>query len=138
MSVTATKEHSESRGGRRGGPQLFIVVASIGKMDQLDEGLAKLLPAAWPLGAQVLIVGPGTPNRVYALTQQYPGIRYILAAPGLPRHELLSLGVAQTSGGVVVLTDDTMLARENWPQLLSWRLGRAGVEHHQGPRGISA
>jgi hypothetical protein len=75
---------------------------------------------------------------VYALTQQHPGIRYILASPGLPRHELLSLGVAQTSGGVVVLTDDTLLAKENWHQLLSWRMGRAGAEHHQGPKGISA
>ena len=138
MSVTATKDHSESRGGRRGGPQLFVIVASTGKIDQLDEGLNKLLPVAWSLGAQVLIVGPGTPNKVYALTQQHPGIRYILAAPGLPRHDLLSLGVAQTSGGVVVLTDDTMLATENWPQLLSWRMGRAGAEHHLGPKGISA
>ena len=138
MSVTATMDHSESRGSRRGGPQLFVIVASIGKIDQLDEGLKNLLPAAWSLGAQVLVVGPGTPNRVYALTQQHPGLRYIMAAPGLPRHELLSLGVAQTSGGVVVLTDDTMLTKENWPQLLSWRLGRAGTEPHQGPKGISA
>ena len=137
MSVTAT-DQSESRGSRRGGPQLFVIVASIGKIEQLDEGLTKLLPTAWSLGAQVLVVGAGTPNKVYALTQQYPGIRYILAAPGLPRNDLLSLGVAQTSGGVVVLTDDTMLAKEDWPQLLSWRLGRAGAEPHQGPKGIPA
>lgn len=137
MSLTASLDHPESRGSRRGGPQLFVIVASTGRGEQLDEGLNRMLPAARLFGAQVVIVGTATPTRVYALTQQHAGIRYIMAAPGLPRHDLLSLGVAETGGGIVVLTDDSHLATEDWPQLLAWRLGRPQPEH-PGQHGISA
>jgi hypothetical protein len=109
----------------------------MGKTDQLDEGLNRLLPAAQSLGAQVVVVGAATPNRVYALTQRHTGIRYIMAGPGAARTELLSRGVDETSGGVVVLTDDAGLASEDWDQLLLSRLGRSQQEHH-GQAGIPA
>jgi hypothetical protein len=92
-------------------------------MDLLGEGLARLLPNARAFGAQVLVVGAATPNKVYELTNEHAGIRYILTAPGLGRNELLSRGVAETGGGVVVLTDETELVREDWRRLLAFRLG---------------
>lgn len=117
-------DHSESRGGRRGGPQLFVIVASMGSAEQLDEGLNRLLPAARAFGAQVLVVGASTPNRVYDLIRAHSGIRFIMTPPGLSRSDLLSAGAAETSAGVVVLTDDASLARGDWASLLALRLGR--------------
>ena len=139
MSRVSTRDQKDSRVARGGGPQLFIVVASTGRSDHLSEGLGRLLPAARAYGGQVLVVGPSTPNKVYDLTREHVGIRYIMTAPGLPRHDLLSLGVAETSGGVVVLTDDEGLATEDWPHLLALRLGRSEVDSaDRTPNEISA
>lgn len=124
LSFTVSYDQNESRGPRAGGPKLFVVVANTRRPDLLEDGLSRLLPTARWYGAQILVVGAATPNRVYELTREHAGIRYIMAANGLSRADLLSLGVAETGGGVVVLTDETGLAEEDWPELLSLRLGR--------------
>ena len=123
MSLSPSNDQSEGRYIRRGRPQLFIVIASNGRTDQLRQGLDRLLPTARACSAQVLVVGPATPNKVYELIREHTGIRYVMAQPGLSRTDLLSLGVAETSGGVVVLTDDSALSTEDWPRLLALRLG---------------
>lgn len=125
VSVVSTSDQSEGRFIRRGKPQLFIVIASNGRTDQLRDGLSRLLPAAKAYGAQVLVVGPATPNKVYELIREHAGIRYVMTQQGLSRTDLLSLGVAETSGGVVVLTDDSILGAEDWPHILALRLGMA-------------
>jgi hypothetical protein len=123
VSVVPTEDQSEGRFLRRGKPQLFIVVANNGRTDQLREGLSRLLPTARAYGAQVLVVGPATPNKVYDLIREHAGIRYVMTHPGLSRTDLLSLGVAETGGGVVVLTDAAGLHDQDWPRILALRLG---------------
>ena len=139
LNFATSSDQIESR-PRNGGPQLFVVVANTGRPDLLVDGLSRLVPTSRRYGAQVLVVGAATPNRVYEVTREYPGIRYVMAAPGASRDDLLSLGVAETSGGVVVLTDDAGLVREDWPGLLALRLGRVDRRDHafQVTDGISA
>ena len=127
MSVVSTSDQSEGRLVRRGKPQLFIVIASNGRTDQLRDGLSRLLPTAKAYGAMVLVVGPATPNKVYELIREHAGIRYVMTQPGLSRTDLLSLGVAETGGGVVVLTDDAVLGAEDWPRILALRVGTADL-----------
>ena len=99
-------------------------MASGGRTEHLNEGLPRLLPVARAYSAQVVVVGSATPNKVYDLTRTHSGIRYIMTAPGMSRNDMLSLGVTETGGGVILLTDEAGLNREDWSELLALRLGR--------------
>jgi hypothetical protein len=112
------------RGVRRpSSPSLSVVVASFQERAQLERGLDRLLPAAVSNGAEVLVVRADSPARLSELARAYAGVRFVVAPPGSGRSELLSLGMAESSGHVVALTDDYRLMQEDWTEILAHRIG---------------
>ena len=111
-------------------PLLSLVVASSLDRGQLEEGLDRVLPAAMAQGVEVLVVRADPPNRMADLARVYTGVRFVVAPPGSGRTDLLSLGMSETSGHVIALTDDDGLMQEDWTEVL----GHRGGELRPGPR----
>ena len=112
------------RGVRRSlSPSLSLVVASIRDRVQLEKGLDRVLPIALSHGVEVLVVRSDPPARLAELARMYTGVRFVVAPPGSDRNDLLSLGMSETSGHIVALTDDEGLTQEDWAELLAHRGG---------------
>lgn len=111
-------------------PTLSLVVASTEGRAQLEQGLDRVLPVAMEQGAEVLVVRADQPARMADLARIYTGVRFVVAPAGSDRTDLLSLGMSETSGHVIALTDDEGLAQEDWAEVL----GHRGGELRPGPR----
>ena len=110
-------------------PSLSLVVASTHDRVQLEKGLDRVLPVAARQGVEVLVVRADPPARLAELARIYTGVRFVVAPPGSSRTDLLALGMAETSGHVIALTDDDGLAQEDWVEVLAHR----GGELRPGP-----
>jgi len=115
---------------RSSSPSLSLVVASTMDRTQLEEGLDRVLPVAAAQGVEVLVVRADPPVRMSDLARVYTGVRFVVAPPGSSRTDLLSLGMSETSGHVVALTDEAGLLQEDWTEVLGHRSG----ELSPGPR----
>lgn len=111
-------------------PTLALVVASSRDRAQLERGLERVLPIAMSHAVEVLVVRTDPPARLAELARMYSGVRFVVAPPGSDRSDLLSLGMSETSGHVVALTDDEGLTQEDWGELLAHR----GGDLRPGPR----
>jgi hypothetical protein len=112
------------RGVRRSSsPSLSLVVASGRDRALLETALDRVLPVAMSHGVEVLVVRADPPARLAELARTYTGVRFVVAPPGSDRVNLLSLGMSETSGHVVALTDDEGLIQEDWAELLAHRGG---------------
>jgi hypothetical protein len=98
-------------------------VASTHDRRQLEQGLDRVLPVALSQGVEVLVVRADAPARLAELARMYTGVRFVVAPQGSSRTDLLSLGMSETSGNVVALTDDDGLTQEDWVEVLSHRGG---------------
>ena len=127
MSViyVPTGEHGiPARGIRRSSsPSVSVVVASTHDRLQLEKGLDYLVPVALGSGAEVLVARADAPARLADLARTYTGVRFIVAPPGAARNDLMALGMAESSGHVVALTDDGRLLAEDWHEVLAHRAG---------------
>lgn len=115
VSVRATRRPSS--------PSLSLVIASTHDRDLLERGLDRMLPIAASHGAEVLVVRADPPAKLAELARVYTGVRFVVAPQGSSRTDLLSLGMAESSGHVVALTDDGRLPVEDWAEVLAHRGG---------------
>lgn len=112
------------RGVRRSSsPTLSLVVASTLDRARLEQGLDRVLPVAMKQAVEVLVVRADPPARMAELARIYTGVRFVVAPQGSGRNDLLSLGMSETSGHVIALTDDDGLTEEDWAEVLAHRGG---------------
>lgn len=114
---------------RSSSPALSLVVASSGDRIRLEKGLDRVLPVAAAQGVEVLVVRADPPARMAELARTYAGVRFVVAPQGSGRTDLLALGMSESSGHVIALTDDEGLGEEEWTEVLAHR----GGELRPGP-----
>ena len=82
-----------------------------------------MLPVAMKHAVEVLVVRADPPARMAELARIHTGVRFVVAPQGSSRNDLLALGMSETSGHVVALTDDDGFAEEDWAEVLAHRGG---------------
>lgn len=107
-------------------PKLSVVIASAGARSQLDLCLASLLPASSAITFEVVVARAGPPYDPPNHGKLPAEVRYVFAPPGAMVSELLSLGMAHTTGHIIVLAEDHWVGPERWLDLLRSRSAMAG------------
>ncbi|MEO8296053.1 MAG: hypothetical protein ABI613_11110 [Gemmatimonadota bacterium] len=108
---------------REATPSLSVLVASRGERARLERSLDLIVKAAASAGAEVLVARPDTPSQLSELARTYNGVRFIMAPAGASIPELLSIGMAESSGHIIELTDDERATTEDWDEILAHRGG---------------
>ncbi|MEO8199509.1 MAG: hypothetical protein ABI679_03205 [Gemmatimonadota bacterium] len=104
-------------------PSLSIIVASGGDRSRLEAVLNRVLPAAMSAGAELLVSRSDTPSQLSELARMFNGTRFIMAPPGATVTDLLSLGMTESTGHIIELTDDERALEEDWNEILAHRGG---------------
>ena len=104
-------------------PSLSVIVASTGDRVRLEHALRALVGPAAAASAEVLVARADTPSHLSDLARTFTGVRFVMANPGANRSELLSLGMSESSGHVIALTDDERATDEDWNEILAHRGG---------------
>ncbi|CAN5407122.1 hypothetical protein BH24GEM3_BH24GEM3_12380 [soil metagenome] len=96
------------------GPSLTVVVASCRERELLDACLAALLPQCEAHAAEVVVARAAEAAEVHELEHDYPGVRFVEAAPRSTIPELRAEGMAAAEGDIVALTEDHCVVSEDW------------------------
>ena len=90
-----------------GAPRLSVVIASHAERSRLLEQLASPAGEAIARSAELLIIRADTTTRIFELTRALPRARVIAAPPPTSVGELRAMGLANATGDIVALADDS-------------------------------
>jgi Glycosyl transferase family 2 len=87
-----------------------VVVASFSG----EEALARCLETLVPQGAEIVAATTAGPRALAGLEARFGGVRFLSAAPGTSVFRLRTLGLAETRGARVALTEDHCTVAPDW------------------------
>lgn len=99
-------------------PAITIVVASNRARALLNSCLASLLPQCERASAELIVARAGTDAELDELRREMPGVRFVACPPTASIPELRGLGMAESTGDIVALTEDHCVADASWVQTL--------------------
>lgn len=95
-------------------PLITVVVASNRERKLLDSCLASLMPQCNQFVAELIVVRAGTAAEIMDLRASYPDVRFIAAAPATAIPQLRGIGMAESTGDIVALTEDHCVVDPSW------------------------
>lgn len=91
-----------------------IGVASFRDLELLDACLDSVLAAAEREGARVVVARACSPEELGQLSQRYPGVTFLPAAPDASVPHLRGIALGAANGDVVALTEDHCVVCTDW------------------------
>lgn len=114
------------RAPRRGStPTLSIVVSSRSDRQDLEACLGTLLPRCTPCEAEVIVVRAAGASEVASLGRAYPAARFIQAPHDATARQLRGIGMAEATGDIVALANESSGMDAAWMCML---LRQAGAQ----------
>lgn len=109
-------------------PAITIVVASNRSRALLNSCLASILPQCERLAAEIIVARSGTAAELSELRRSMPDVHFVGASPGTSIPELRGIGMAESTGDIVALTEDHCIADDAWVATL--------LRHAQDPADV--
>ena len=99
-------------------PAISVVVASNRPRALLDACLASLLPQCERASAELIVARAGTAAELHELRTAMPDVCFVAAPPSATIPQLRGLGMAESTGDIVALTEDHCVADDAWVETL--------------------
>lgn len=109
-------------------PAISIVVASNRSRALLNSCLASLRPQCQRHSAEIIVARSGPTTELNELRRTMPDVHFVAAPPTASIPELRGLGMAESTGDIVALTEDHCVADETWVETL--------LRHAQDPADV--
>jgi GT2 family glycosyltransferase len=109
-------------------PAITIVVASNRSRALLNACLASLIPQCERASAELIVARAGTAAELAELRAATPAVRFVAAPSSASIPQLRGLGMAESTGDIIALTEDHCVADEAWVETL--------LQHAQGPADV--
>ena len=106
-------------------PVLSVIVISRRERAALPALVSQLAPQCARAGATLVIARAGTPGEIAALGKLMPEAHFVPAPPGASDAQMRALAMVQSSGDVLLFTDDQRGLPRQWLDTLRGRLSRA-------------
>lgn len=131
MSLTVLPSTSTNRPRHSLGttaPDISVVVASNRERPLLTACLASLIPQCERVAAELIVARAGSPGELAELRRQIPSVHFVAAPPEATIPELRGIGMAESRGHIVALTEDHCVAGDGWVATL--------LSHAQDPADV--
>jgi GT2 family glycosyltransferase len=99
-------------------PTITIVVASNRPRALLDSCLASLRPQCERVAAELIVARSGSVAELAELRASMPDVRFIAAPPSATIPQLRGLGMGESTGDIVAVTEDHCVADGTWVETL--------------------
>jgi hypothetical protein len=118
MQVDALGSTPDTPGHVGTEPTISVVVASIRDRALLDACLASLIPQCARASAELIVARSGTPAELQALRIAFPMVTFVAAPPAAAIPHLRAIGMVESNGDIVALTEDHCVAGQTWLEAL--------------------
>lgn len=102
--------------------KISVVIAWVNSFDLLTAGLDALLSNKTRKADEIIVVTRHGIRAQMRFGQEYPDVHLLTALPGTPITKLRSIGIKQSTGNVVVVTEDHCVPSENWLSAVERRM----------------